>query len=84
MNARNRDSCHQFFKSRNEKFIILTLDLFLTLLTLTANLTAFQKGRVRRNEYMSRRETCGTVTPPSADCESSTFISLEWRRCADT
>ena len=41
MNARNRDPCHQLFKSRIQTFIILTLDLVLTLLTLTANLTAF-------------------------------------------
>ena len=78
MNARNRDPCHQLFKSRIQTLIILTLDLVLTLLTLTANLTVFQKGRVRRDEYLSTRETCGTVTPPSADCESSTFFFVKF------
>jgi len=37
MNARNRDSCRQLFKNRNQKFLILILDLAQTLLTLNAN-----------------------------------------------
>ena len=52
----------------------------------TRNERSATLGRLRhlctgnRDELMYRWETCGTVTPPSADCESSNFFFVEFGR----